>query len=193
MQPKISTQLESYINFQFPRMVNRSEKLEQEREKDRKRRERERKSRKRQLDKKLKSISHIQDELGNLYDEIVNKIEQSYDNEKKAMLRKEGDTKQNPLKSKDTVDLNNFLYICYRHIRNENPQSKDMDIYKWLAKFLEQKEYRIKGRTNCDWDIIKERIATYKTMSSESIVAIDSLIDRSYKGFLSETSLQNKN
>lgn len=184
--PKISKQLEAYINYEFPRMVDDSKNLEQDRDKDRKQRDIDRKKPQRQRDKELKALSIVRQYLSEkCYDHVVNEIEQSYENGLKSIARKtreEGDSKQNFLKSKATTDLNNFLYACYRLIGNENPQSKDMDIYKWIENFLEQEEYRINGKTICDSDVIKERISNYKT--SEVKLSYDSWFDDSYKRFV---------
>ncbi len=192
MSLKISEELLAFIIYEFPRMDTNSKNLEQDRRDYRKQKDIDRKKPQRQRDKELKALSIVRQYLSEkCYNHVVNEIEQSYENGLKILARntrKEGDSKQNPLKSKSTSDLNNFLYACYRHISKENPQSKDMDIYKWIAEFLEQKEYRIKGKTVCDYDIIKERIHAYKTMHSDLKLSFDTLIDDSYQRFIVRNS-----
>ena len=79
--PKISKQLEAYINYEFPRMVDDSKNLEQDRDKDRKQRDIDRKKPQRQRDKELKALSIVRQYLSEkCYDHVVNEIEQSYEN-----------------------------------------------------------------------------------------------------------------
>ena len=147
MSLKISEELLAFIIYEFPRMDTNSKNLEQDRRDYRKQKDIDRKKPQRQRDKELKALSIVRQYLSEkCYNHVVNEIEQSYENGLKILARitrKEGDSKQNPLKSKSTLDDNNFLYACYRYIKKENPLSKEIDIHKWIEKFLEEKEYKI--------------------------------------------------
>lgn len=134
----------------------------------------------RERNKHLEALSAIRtyiDMDNDTYQLIKNKIELKHKN----ISKKEGNSKQNPLKSKATVDLNIFIYSCYYLIKKQFPED-EIEIYRWIKEYLKNKNFKMKNEKFYDADAIKGRITTYKKENHNQ--AINTMIDDSYNRFI---------
>lgn len=178
---KIPDELKAYIEHEFDRMTNESDKLQVEREKHKKKWDTERKRIERDRDKKLKALLSLRD---NMNDEDFQSIKDNIIEDYESLKRKEGTAKQNLLKGKSDPDLNKFLYTCYYLIKKQKPDSKDSKIYRWIEEKLAANKYKAKGKTTYDYDNIREKIYEYKKMPNHLQIAFNQLIEDSYNRFL---------
>jgi hypothetical protein len=133
---QISKELQDFIEAQFQEMCRNEGKLPKEREKDKRRRERERKQRARELDKDLKACARLR-RRGVIRGDENKRVKKVRMANKKIL---ENESKCNPLYGKSHVHFNNFAMRCYYLIKKETDKG-DIEIFRWIAKFLEAKKY----------------------------------------------------
>jgi hypothetical protein len=171
---EISKKLSAYIEYKFLRMIKGSNDLKEERKDYRKRQPTINKRRIREQNRHLEALSKIRGYIDmdkDTYQLIENKIKLKH----KSILKKEGNSRQNPLKSKATLDLNNFIYTCYYLIRKQFPEV-ETEIYKWIEEYLKNKNYKMQDENFYDADAIKGRINNFKKSNHH----VNSIIDDSY-------------
>jgi hypothetical protein len=182
---KISDQLKTYIEHEFRGMIHESLITNIKRENYKKSWDTERQRIEDERDKKLKALLFLRDNMNDKYFQSTkNNIIEACE----SLKRKEGTSKQNPLKGSSHIDLNNYLYACYYLIKKENPDSKDSEIYKWIEEKLAENYFKAKGKTTYDTDNIRRKIYSYKKMPANSQKAINELIERLYNRFLQSRS-----
>jgi len=134
---QISKRLQGFIEVKFQEMCRNEAKLPEEKKGDKRRRERERKQRARELDKDLKALARLKGKgvIKGSEKTSVKKMRMKYE----EILDLE--SKCNPLYGKGHVDFNNFAMRCYYLIKKETDK-RDIEVFRWIAKFLEDKKYK---------------------------------------------------
>lgn len=181
----ISEELKKFIEDQFVKMLLYSKELDKERSLYTEQKPKIMMKRKRAKDKEIKKSFNLYIRFGeNIYQSARKEIEDYH----QSTLAKEGNVKQNPLKGKATVDFNNFLCFCYYLIKKEgqNQKIKDIEVYKWLEQFLEDKKYIMKdGKNPYDNDAIKTRIKNHDYYKNPQFKEYFQMIfDTKYNDFL---------
>lgn len=173
---KISPELSTYLEHEFQQMVADSERLERERTEDRKRRQNARKARQRARDKAMEHLEGVKTLLDpGAYLNAKRRILHEYE----APLKKEGTSSQNPLKSKASVDFNNFLLICDHLIRKDNQHVKNAEVCRWIESFLRDRGFKMSNGMSYDLDTIKVRLQALRKDSAYPHIL--SLIEHSLK------------